>query len=78
VKYGLLDISKDPGAQGFENNSFDMVLGLNVVHATPNVGDTIRNLKKLLVPNGAIALIEIVRSKRWHNMIWALPKEVVL
>ncbi len=74
VKYGLLDISKDPGAQGFENNSFDMVLGLNVVHATPNVGDTIRNLKKLLVPNGAIALIEIVRSKRWHNMIWGFAE----
>ena len=44
VRYGLLDIERDPADQGCETGSFDVVLGTNVLHAT-------RDLPRALGPN---------------------------
>lgn len=74
MKFGILDISKDPIAQGYEQNSFDLIFGLDVVHATKNIGETLGHLKKLLVPNGLLSIIETVKSFRWIDMIWGLAE----
>ncbi len=74
MKFGVFDISKDPTEQGYEKNSFDIILGLNVVHATKNIRETIGNLKGLLVSNGIICLIETVKLQRWIDMVWGLAE----
>jgi acyl transferase domain-containing protein/SAM-dependent methyltransferase/acyl carrier protein len=74
MKFGLLDISKDPVQQGYDPHSFDIVLGYNVVHATPNLEATTRNLAKLLLPDGLLFLVETVKSRRWIDMIWGLAE----
>ena len=74
MKFGLLDISRDPVAQGYEGSSFDIILGLNVVHATPRIEQTIGNLKSLLSPNGYLLLVEGVRPQRWIDMVWGLAE----
>ena len=66
----ILDISLPPEDQGFGTRTFDIVVGLNVVHATADLDQSLGNLKKLLTPNGFVCLIELVQSPRWDNLIW--------
>ncbi len=70
MKFGVLDIAKDSEEQGFKPESFDIILALNVVHATPNIESTLGNLKKLLMPRGFLCLIELVTAHRWTNLVW--------
>jgi amino acid adenylation domain-containing protein len=69
MRFGVLDISKDPASQGYEPGCFDIVLGLNVVHATARVVESLRHLKSLLVPGGLLCLVELTKYPRWDNMI---------
>ncbi len=74
IDFRTLDITRDPAGQGFANEQFDIVLGLNVVHATPDLDDSLMQLTKLLVPGGILALIEYVRSPRWDDLIWGVTE----
>ncbi len=75
IRTALLDICGDPAGQGFAGNSFDMILGLDVVHATPDVAGALTNLHGLLVPGGTLALIETIAGDRWLNLVWGLTEE---
>jgi phthiocerol/phenolphthiocerol synthesis type-I polyketide synthase E len=72
VRFGRLDITRDPAAQGFALGSFDAVVGADVVHATPRLAATLANLRALLVPGGLLGLVETVRPQRWGTMVWGL------
>ena len=72
IKYGVFDVEKDPQKQGFEYGKFDMVIGLNVVHATSNIEKTLSNLNKVLTPEGAVILIEKVINEPHENLVWGL------
>lgn len=72
--FRVFDITLDPVAQGLETRSFDMVCGLNVVHATPDVAKTLENLRRLLKPRGRIALIESILQQRWVDMVAGLAR----
>ncbi len=72
MEFSVLDISKNPANQGFDPSRFDVVVGLNVVHATPDVLETLGHLKSLLVPGGLLALIEDTNPQPWDDMIWGL------
>lgn len=53
-----LDIEKDPIGQGFEEASFDLVVASNVLHATANMNNTLRNVRKLLKNGGRMIVLE--------------------
>jgi non-ribosomal peptide synthase protein (TIGR01720 family) len=74
MRFGVLDISRDPLEQGYEAGSFDVVLGYNVVHATRSIRKSVGNLKKLLAPGGVMCLVEQVKLRRWTDMVWGLAK----
>jgi amino acid adenylation domain-containing protein len=74
MHFGVLDISKDASQQGYDYYSFDLILGLNVVHATKNISETLAHLKKLLAPHGLLCLIETVKQQRWVDMVWGLAE----
>ncbi|HSF41609.1 MAG TPA: amino acid adenylation domain-containing protein [Thermoanaerobaculia bacterium] len=74
MRFGRLDISADPGPQGFEPEGFDLLLGLNVVHATRDVEASLRNLRRLLRPGGTLCLIETIKRERWVDMVWGLAE----
>ncbi|MBI5815647.1 MAG: acyltransferase domain-containing protein [Nitrospinae bacterium] len=74
MKFGELDISRDPASQGYEPGSFDVVFGLDVVHATPKIEETLRQVKKLLRPGGALLLVESTSFCRWFDMAWGLAE----
>ncbi|GET41352.1 KR domain-containing protein [Microseira wollei] len=74
IKTRVLDISSEPTAQGFAAGSFDAILALNVVHATPSIENTLFNLRCLLDRNGILALIEVTKTPPWVDMVWGLSK----
>ncbi|MFJ6808473.1 SDR family NAD(P)-dependent oxidoreductase [Streptomyces anulatus] len=70
----VFDIGADPAVQGFPPASYDLVIGLDVVHATPDVQDTLRRLRALLAPGGTLALVETTARDRWIPMVWGLTE----
>lgn len=46
----VLDISKDPMAQGFERHAYDLIIAANVMHETDDISVSISNARKLLKP----------------------------
>ncbi|KAF6802944.1 polyketide synthase, partial [Colletotrichum musicola] len=67
LEFALLDISKDPLEQGFEAESYDLVIAWNVVHATPNLRESLTNIRKLVHPQGRFLLQEISPVTPWIN-----------
>ena len=74
MQFGLFDISRAPEQQGYRLGSFDVVLGYNVVHATPVIAESLANLKSILAPGGLLCLVETVQARRWDHMIWGLAE----
>lgn len=72
MRFEALDITKDPIEQGFTAEMADFVVGFNVVHATPNIGDTLSEMSKLLKNDGKIFLVENVKQEPWIDMIYGL------
>jgi len=74
MRFATFDITRDPVAQGFDLGSFDAVVGLDVVHATPALRDTVSNLRRLLAPGGLLGLVESARTERWNDMVFGLAE----
>lgn len=56
--FKVCDISKDPVCQGFEADSYDLVIASHVLHATNKLRDSLRNIRRLLKPTGKFLLFE--------------------
>ncbi|KAE8314467.1 hypothetical protein BDV41DRAFT_575726 [Aspergillus transmontanensis] len=54
-----LDIGKDPQQQNIKAGTYDLVVALNVIHATPSIHQSLAHCRKLLRPGGRILLIEL-------------------
>jgi acyl transferase domain-containing protein len=74
MRFGVLDVARDPVAQGFNKYDFDVILALDVVHATEHVVDTMQQLSHLLAPDGLMCILEPTRTQRWVSMIWGLAE----
>ncbi|MCP4655494.1 MAG: KR domain-containing protein, partial [bacterium] len=74
MRFGVLDVSQNPAEQGFERYGFDVVVALDVVHATERIRESLMNLQRLLVPGGVMLLLEAARDQRWVTMIWGLAE----
>ncbi len=58
MDFRVCDISKEPVDQGFEADSYDLVIASHVLHATDKLHDTLRNIRKVLKPGGKFLLFE--------------------
>ncbi|KAF7548169.1 hypothetical protein G7Z17_g7234 [Cylindrodendrum hubeiense] len=72
VDYKVLDITKDPVQQGFEEASFDLIIAGNVIHATPSLHETLTNVRRLLAPDGYLFLQELSPKMRMVNLIMGI------
>lgn len=72
ITTGIYDITREPTAQGLEPQSFDVIVGLDVVHATADIGKVLRYLRQLLTPSGYLSLIETVTTGPWVDLCWGL------
>lgn len=69
LTFQVLDIAADPIAQGFEHESYDLVLASNVLHATPSLHETLQNVRTLLRPTGKLFLQELYPTTKWINYV---------
>lgn len=72
VKFKVLNIENDPVQQGFDCESYDLIVAANVLHATKNIEHTLANVHRLLKPGGNLILIEVTRPQAFHNVIFGI------
>ncbi|OTB02208.1 hypothetical protein M426DRAFT_322916 [Hypoxylon sp. CI-4A] len=73
MEYKVFDISRPAAEQGFEcgeKGSYDLILAANVVHATPFIQETLKNVKSLLKPDGMLVLTELLPTLRTANYMF--------
>ncbi|KAI8272976.1 Highly reducing polyketide synthase FUM1 [Colletotrichum sp. SAR 10_98] len=72
MTFKSLDVSKDPIDQGFEPASYDLILAANVLHATPSLGETLTNVRKLLQPEGRLYMEELSHDALPMNFVMSV------
>lgn len=60
ITFKTLDLDRSIDSQGFEPGSYDLVIAASVLHATPYLEATIRNVRKALKPGGRLILLEVI------------------
>ncbi|RBA09650.1 hypothetical protein FPRO05_05586 [Fusarium proliferatum] len=58
MEFKTLDVEGDPLAQGFQSESYDVIVASNVLHATKRMDVTMEHVRKLLRPGGSLILVE--------------------
>ena len=58
MSFRVFDISKDPISQSFTEGAYDLVIASHVLHATESLEQSLRNIRKLLKPQGKLLLFE--------------------
>ena len=74
VIYQVLDIENDPQSQGFEPSHFDLIVAVNVLHATSDLRQTLQHVKQLLAPGGMLVLMEDTAPQRWMDLTFGLTE----
>ena len=72
LQYHLFNAENDPQEQGLPENSFDVIVAANVIHATKHLGDALKNVRKLLAPGGVLLLYETTAHPHWFTVTIAL------
>ncbi|KAJ9482269.1 hypothetical protein VN97_g11168 [Penicillium thymicola] len=80
MTFKVLDAEKTPASQGYEENSYDIVIASNVLHATANFQRTLENTRRFLKPGGYLMLLKITDNDpiRCSTIIGGLPGGLVL
>lgn len=62
MTFKILDAARDPISQDYTPGSYDLVIASSVLHATPRLEQTLRNLRRLLRPVGFLIANESTSS----------------
>ncbi|PTB61706.1 polyketide synthase [Trichoderma citrinoviride] len=57
--FKVLDIEQEPKEQGFEEQSYDIIVAALVLHATHDLEKTMRHARSLLKPGGFLVMVEL-------------------
>ncbi|MFH0995711.1 MAG: SDR family NAD(P)-dependent oxidoreductase [Pseudomonadota bacterium] len=74
LQYLVLDIEKNPGEQGYEPASFDIVLASDVVHATKDVREALSNIRTLMKPGAMFVMLEPEAPPPWVDIVFGMAK----
>ncbi len=72
MQYRVLDIERDPIAQGLEPSRFDVIVAANVIHATRDMHESLQHIRRLLAPGGKLIVLEGTRPVRWLDLTFGL------
>ena len=68
MRYGVLDVEKNPAEQGYRAQDFDVVVAANVLHATRDVRESIKRIMSLLAPGGILLVYEVTSPPAWFDI----------
>ena len=71
LKSFRFDLNLPPAEQGIRE-SYDIILGFNVVHVARDPAAALKNLHDLLAPSGALALVVCTRLDPWNDLVFGL------
>jgi SAM-dependent methyltransferase/aryl carrier-like protein len=74
ISYGLLNIEKDPRAQGYAWHDFDIVIAANVLHTTAHMAETLQHIRSLLKPHAILILLEVTRMSPLLDLTMGLQQ----
>lgn len=60
--FKTFDMDKAPDAQGFTEESYDLVVAANVLHVSDNLEQTMSNVRRLIKPGGYLMVFEVVSN----------------
>ena len=72
VEYKVFDLEKPAQDQGFEPDSYDFVVGTNVLHAVADVRATLKSIHGLLVPGGTLMFMDVATPQLWTESVFGL------
>lgn len=58
MSYSILNIENDPTGQGYESETYDLIIAANVLHATRDINTTMKHVRQLLRPGGKLMMYE--------------------
>jgi len=73
IEAGMLDVGREP--EPAERSSYDIIIAANVVHATPDIGATLRHLKSRLLPGGRLVMNELTASRVMGTLVFGLTPQ---
>ena len=74
VSFRMLNLEKEPSAQGFNEKDFDIIIAANVVHATSDLRRSLGRIRSLLAPGGVFLLLELTTPSRGIDLTFGLTE----
>lgn len=68
VRFAVYDLNKDPNDQGYQPQSYDVIVAANVLHNALNMNEVLSRVRELLRPGGYLLLLEGTAATPW---MWA-------
>ncbi|MGB6831534.1 MAG: alpha/beta fold hydrolase [Terracidiphilus sp.] len=72
LQAAVFDLEYDGSTQGFSPSSYDIVLAVNVLHATSDVRRSTSHLLELLAPGGLLLIVEGISPQGWLDIMFGL------
>jgi acyl transferase domain-containing protein/NAD(P)-dependent dehydrogenase (short-subunit alcohol dehydrogenase family)/SAM-dependent methyltransferase/acyl carrier protein len=72
LAFKLFDLERDPVAQGFAPGSFDLIVAVNVLHATSDLARSLDHVRGLLAEGGMLLLVEATETRAWVELTFGL------
>ncbi|WPH04990.1 polyketide synthase [Acrodontium crateriforme] len=69
IDYRTLDINRPPSEQGFDGEMYDLIIATHVLHTTRSLGESLRNVRTLLAPEGKLLLHDLHSTSKWPNFV---------
>lgn len=76
LKLKSLDINRDSIEQGFSSNTYDVILVNNILQTANSLSETLANLRQLLVPGGALALVGLSDISPAYSLVLGMNKNM--
>lgn len=72
MDFKVFNAELDPGSQGFDLGSYDIVVAFQVLHATSRMDETIANCRKLLRPGGYLVATELTSKVARRSAVFGI------
>ncbi|KAJ8105116.1 hypothetical protein OPT61_g10374 [Boeremia exigua] len=72
MRFDRCDIEQDPAAQGFDLESYDVVVACQVLHATKSMERTMAHVRSLMKPGASLLLMETTKDQIDLQFIFGL------
>ncbi|HWP96053.1 MAG TPA: SDR family NAD(P)-dependent oxidoreductase, partial [Syntrophomonadaceae bacterium] len=74
LTYEIFNVEESIAVQGIDEGGYDILIATNVLHATKNIRQTLRNAKAALKKNGWLLLNEISSNSLFTHLTFGLLK----